>query len=699
MAKTKRVATSEKERLVADEQWRRYVRARDAGHLDYVAMAKKCDAFYRGEQWDDKDVAKLNAEGRPTLTINTVLSTVNTVLGEQANKRGDVRFLPKRDASQDIAEILNKLFIQISDDNQLDWLESQVFADGIIQERGYFDVRIDFDDHVEGEIRIESKDPLDILIDPDAKNHDPKTWNEFFETRWLSIDEIAMNYGQDKADRLKSIGMNGQRYSKDSIEVIDNRFGKTLEGVGYDQLNNLDDQASVKSIRVIERQHRKNVLHREFVDERGGDVKPVPHNWSDQRMEAYAEQAGMLVRKKVIPRIRWTVTADKVVLLDDWSLYNDFTIVPFFPYFRRGRPFGIVRNLISPQEQLNKISSQELHIVNTTANSGWVVESGSLSNMTEEELEERGAETGLIITYNRGSTPPDKIQPNQIPTGLDRIGMKAANNIKEISGVSDSLMGFDSAEVSGVAIQAKQARGQVQIQVPLDNLSRTRHILALKTLDLLQAFYKEQRVIQITDFQNPDQPRTPVTINEEDKMTGEVTNNITVGEYDVAITTAPSRDTFNDSQFAEAISLRTAGVQVPDDAIIEYSHLAHKDELAKRVREMMGQGEPTEEEMQMQQMVQQLEIKQLQATVGNLEADIMHKQTQAQLNQAKTQDIMIDDQFDAQKLQAEMMSKREDLMFDVQKLQAELSSKREELMTKLEIAKIAARSQAHNTTH
>jgi len=679
MAKTKRVAESEKERLVADEQWRRYVRARDAGHLEYVDIAKKCDAFYRGEQWDDRDVAKLNAEGRPTLTINTVLSTVNTVLGEQANKRGDVRFLPKRDATQDVAEILNKLFIQIGDNNQLDWLESQVFADGIIQERGYFDVRIDFDDHVEGEVRIESKDPLDILIDPDAKNYDPKTWNEFFETRWLSIDEIAMNYGQDKADRLKSIGMNGQRYSKDSIEVIDNRFGKTLEGVGYDQLNSLDDQASVKSIRVIERQYRKNVLYREFVDEKGGDVKPVPHNWSDQRMEDYAEKAGMLVRKKVIPRVRWTVTADKVVLRDDWSLYNDFTIVPFFPYFRRGRPFGIVRNLISPQEQLNKISSQELHIVNTTANSGWVVEGGSLSNMTEEELEERGAETGLIITYNRGSTPPVKIQPNQIPTGLDRIAQKAANNIKEISGVSDSLMGFDSAEVSGVAIQAKQARGQVQIQVPLDNLARTRHILALKILDLLQAFYKEQRVIQLTDFQNPDQPRTPMTINEE-TATGEVVNNITVGEYDVAITSAPSRDTYNDSQFAEAISLRTAGVQVPDDAIIEYSHLAQKDELAKRVREMMGQGEPTEEEMQMQQMVQQLEIKQLQATVGNLEADIMQKQAEAQLSQAKTQDIIIDDQF------------------NVQKLQAELTSKREELMTKLEIAKISAAS--HNTkTH
>jgi hypothetical protein len=89
----------------------------------------------------------------------------------------------------------------------------------------------------------------------------------------------------------------------------------------------------------------------------------------------------------------------------------------------------MVRNLISPQEQLNKITSQELHIVNTTANSGWIVESGSLSGMTVDDLEEHGAETGLVLEYNRGSTPPGKIPPNQIPTGLDRISQKSAMHI------------------------------------------------------------------------------------------------------------------------------------------------------------------------------------------------------------------------------------------------------------------------------
>ena len=67
--------------------------------------------------------------------------------------------------------------MQIADNNKLDWIEQQVFSDGLIMDgRGYFDVRMDFSDHVE-EIRITAKDPLDILIDPDAKEYDPKHWS------------------------------------------------------------------------------------------------------------------------------------------------------------------------------------------------------------------------------------------------------------------------------------------------------------------------------------------------------------------------------------------------------------------------------------------------------------------------------------------------------------------------------------------
>jgi hypothetical protein len=74
-------------------------------------------------------------------------------------------------------------------------------------------------------------------------------------------------------------------------------------------------------------------------------------------------------------------------LFDEISPYEHFTIVPYFAYFRRGKTRGMVDNAIGPQEALNKGVSQFVHIINTSANSGWTVEQNSLTNMDGEELE------------------------------------------------------------------------------------------------------------------------------------------------------------------------------------------------------------------------------------------------------------------------------------------------------------------------
>ena len=234
-SKKKKKLSTEEEHLIATNQFERYERARDNGHLDYIETAKKCDAFYRGNQWDPADVATLDDEGRPALTINTILPTVNAVLGEQRTRKADISFKPRGSGNQAVADILTKLFLQISENNKLDYRESQVFADGLIQDRGYFDVRIDFTDHIQGEVRISTKDPLDILIDPDAKEYDPKTWNEIFETKWLSLDQIEEQYGQAQADKLRVAAEYGNTMGQDSVEYEETRYGDTYTGVEYNQ--------------------------------------------------------------------------------------------------------------------------------------------------------------------------------------------------------------------------------------------------------------------------------------------------------------------------------------------------------------------------------------------------------------------------------------------------------------------------------
>jgi len=676
------------ESVLADTQWDRYIRARDNGHLEYVEMAKKCDAYYRGDQWDEADIAALDAEGRPALTINTILPTVNTVLGEQSTRRADIQFKPRRGGDAEVAHTLNKLYMQIADNNKLDWVEQQVFSDGLILDgRGYFDVRMDFSDHVEGEIRISAKDPLDILPDPDAKDSDPKTWSEVFETKWMTLDEIEELYGKKKAGTLQFIAENGNSYGRDSIEYEETRFGdvdSTNDYLGAG-IPGDDEYRTVKALRVIERQHKRITRIDCFVDPNTGDQREVPEAWNDRKAKKFAKEYGLSIITKTKRKVRWTVTCDKVVLFDDWSPYNDFTVVPYFAFFRRGRPFGMVRNLLSPQEQLNKIASQELHIVNTTANSGWMVESGSLVGMTVDDLEEHGAETGLVVEYARGTNPPLKIQPNQIPTGLDRISQKAALNIKAISGINDSMLGTDSAEVSGIAIQAKQNRGAIMIQVPLDNLRKTRQYLAEKVLNLLQTFYTEERIIQVTNEDDPLKPREEMVINQQTPE-GRIINDLTLGEYDVIVATAPARDSFDEVQFAEALNLRQVGVAIPDDAIIEYSHLARKGELAKRIRMMTGV-EQSPEQMEFAAMQQDMAMQQLQLEIAKLDAEVKKIQSEAAVNIAKVQDVSeVNPQIRMQELQAKIEMKMKEL-----ELRRELSSMTNQVRTDQQQTQAAAR--------
>ena len=659
--KTKKKLDKGEELTLAKNQFNAYVRARDSGHDEYIQMAKKCDMYYRGDQWDEFDMQELDDQGRPALTINTILPTINAVLGEQSTKKADITFKPRGGGNQEVADVLTKVYQQIADNNKLEWIENQVFSDGLIQDRGYFDVRIDFSDHIQGEVRIEAKDPLDILIDPDAKHYDTRTWNEIFETKWMSIDEIEETYGQDKADRLRMLAETGTTLGADSMEFEEERYGDTDEyNYGQQYPGDPDSARMLRSIRVIERQYYKLKDCMYYLDPVTGDMRDVPQNWSKKKRETFADQYGLDILSKTVRKVRWTVTADTVVLFDDWSPYKHFTIVPYFPYFRRGKPFGMVRNLLSPQEQLNKITSQELHIVNTTANSGWIVENGSLSGMTADDLEEHGAETGLVLEFNRGSTPPAKIPPNQIPTGLDRLGQKAAANIKQISGITDAMLGQDSAEVSGVAIQAKQNRGSMLLQVPLTNLAKSRQYLAEAILGLIQGYYTEERVIQITDESDPYKPRRELRVNQ---MTpeGQVINDLQLGEYDVVVSSAPARDNFDEMQFAEAISLRQVGVPIPDDMIVEYSHLSRKADVADRIRKMQGTGPLSPEQIQMQKFQMEAQIRSTQLEIAKLEAEVANIQTMAAVNVAKVDQIETEPQLKIAELQSKLQTKREEL--------------------------------------
>lgn len=671
-----KLETYAKERQLAEENLAAYRRALDAGHEEYVTRASKCDRYYLGDQWEQSTLDKLKAEGRPALTINAVLAAVNTVLGEQASQRMDITFKPRRDASQEVADTLTKVSMQLQDFNRYPYKEQQVFADGLIQERGYFDIRMDFGGNLQGEVSVTVPDPTNVLPDPGAQDRDPSTWREVTVARWLTLDEIALLYGKEKANRLQAYNdASDYSYPADAIRYERKTFGDLDNFMA--SYSGLSDSRHIRRLLVLERQYVKMASVMTFIDPNTGDTKAVPEQWDEKKTKVFAKKYDLLVMRKLDKKIRWTVSAGPVVLHDSWSPYRTFTIVPFFPYFRRGRPMGMVTNLLSPQEQLNKLESQQLHVVNTTANSGWVVEAGSLVNMTEDELEQRGAETGLVLVYGRGKQPPAKIQGNSVPSGLDRLGSKSLNNIREIAGVV-AMLGVEGSEVSGVALKQKQGRGLVQMQVVFDSLNFTRQLVAEKFLELVQDFYTETRILRVTNTRSLEAESEEVIINAINAA-GEVVNNVTTGEYDVVVSSAPARDSFEETQFAEALQLRDVGVMIPDHWVIRNSHLADKKAIAEEVKQLQGLAEPSPEEQQRMAELQMIELRMLMAQLAEQEAKAARTGAEAQLAGAKTEATLHDIEAGDLQFGAEMRLEND-------KLRATIAQKAADLQNKLQLA-------------
>ena len=564
------------------------------GHREFIERAREREGFYLGAglQWDAQTRELIESEGRLAEEINMVLPKVNAAIGYQIANRVEIAFRPRgQGADEELAKTLSKVSMQICDNNSYRWVETQVFADGLIESRGYFDIRIDFDDNMIGEVRLCALDPRDVVPDPDAKSYDPDHWADVTVTRWYTLDEIEWYYG---AKARRSVEQSGDPsedtdFGDDTTDEGRNKFGDELSGQHYDSYMGAEYIAQPRW-RVIDRQYWETVPAQVAVS-LTGDIRRFDTMTPAQQADTIA-QGAVIVRRQV-RQVRWLVSTMTTVLHDDVSPYEHFTVVPYFPVFRRGLTRGMVDNAISPQRMLNKAISSYIHAISTTANSGWIVEENSLANMAEDELESRGSQTGLTLVYRKGTTKPEKIQPNEVPRGIDKIIERAVININAVTGINEAMTGDNEGNLSGIATQSLQFAAQQQLAVPLDNLARTRQMVAKRMLKLVQKFYDEPRILRITETDAMGQEQmTEVPINQP-RPDGSVLNNLTIGEYDVVVTEQPLQVTFQNGQFQQALELKKVGVAIPDPFVLRYSNLEAKQEIIEAMQNQQAPTDPT----------------------------------------------------------------------------------------------------------
>lgn len=580
----------------------RFRRSADALRL-WSEKAAKCVDYYEGRQWSAADLAKLTAERRPALTINKIKPLVDLVMGYFLSNRTDLQYLPGFDGNgtADIAAALTHVMKQVAEMNQLSYVDGEVFMDGCLTGRGYWDMRMSFQRNLLGEISVRAQDPFATYPDPDADEYDLNKGNFVATSRWVSPEEVEFFYGKRAALSIGGFLQAGGVMSSMPVGGLDawdemtpiRRFGQEREG--WWNGNTYGDyffdwiDASRKNVRLVDMQHYVHTRRWFFVDLETGDSRAVPDGWDRSRVEKslfWAKQQGapVVVQERQVRRVRWTHLIGDVIVFDDWSPYDTFTIVPFFPYFRRGVTKGMVEDLIDPQDEVNKRRSARLNILGRSAAGGWMIAKGSLTAEERFNLERYGSTPGVIIEYDQRDgklNKPEPIQPSVTPAAYAQVEKDAEEDIMKIAGINEAAMGqLDQTAISGRALLARQRQAVIGKEGFMANFHRSKELQGRKGAELIQGHYTEERIIRRRgEGNNPVQ----MTINQ--RTAAGVVNDVTLGSYSCAVDETPMSKTFLEAQFEELMRMKELGMPIPDDFVIEASSVARKEELKIRMQQ------------------------------------------------------------------------------------------------------------------
>ena len=249
-------------------------------------------------------------------------------------------------------------------------------------------------------------------------------------------------------------------------------------------------------------------------------------------------------------------------------------------------------------------------------------------------------------------TPP-------VPSGamLSAIAL-AADDMKATTGIYDASLGERTNETSGVAIRQRQIEADISTSIYVDNLSKSIAQCGRVLLDLIPYYYDTNRVLRII---GKDGKESMVEVNGVLIENGDEipVNDLTIGRYDVRVTTGPSystqRQEASESMLAFIQAVPAAG-SVLMDLIAKNMDWPGADQVAERLEKMLPpemRPEPDEMTPELAAQMQQAQAQQqMQAQLAQQAQEIEFRKAAAEATEAEAEAIKA--QAEAEKARMEL---------------------------------------------
>ena len=593
---------------------------RSRAHWSHWRQAAKEDFdFYAGNQWSQEDAAKLEKQGRPAVVFNRIVRTINAVAGVEMQNRQEVTYYPRNvnvnqenpEAPTDsgFSDILNEAADWVRDTNDAEDEESDAFEDLLICGVGWTEMRMDYDEDIQGMIVKNRIDPLTMYVDPDS------TKKNFEDAKFVAcVREFDRAEARAMFPGINNFGA-GEFWGSEDMLVHD-------QADEWKYINDYSDQLyKTGKVYVVQYQYwRKENVHVTLSPD-GNIITFTAKQYA--KAKPFIDRQAMrvvTVKKKVFKQCFFVgnEVRDHEELGCDHFTFRAMTGL-------RDRTnntyFGLVQMMKDPQRWANKWLSQIQHILNSNSKGGLMVEEGAVEDV--RELEDQWASTDGIINLLPGGL--NKIQQKeqiQYPDGIDRLLNYAIGAINDIPGVNLELIGMAGRDQAiGLEMTRKDA-GITVLATFFNSLRRYRKVDGRLLAYFIRTYIADGRLIRITGEKGIQY--IPLV---KDKL---------AFQYDIVVDESPTSPNSKEKTFMILRAILPmaleAGIPVPKE-ILDYAPLPF-DFVQKWKKTIEQQSAPDPEQMQINQQMQQVAMLLSQIQVAQAEANVEKTQSEVVKNMA-----------------------------------------------------------------
>jgi len=566
-------------------------------------LAARCRDYYDGKQLTEAETAELARRKQPPVVFNRIRRKVDWLRGLEMQSRTDPRAYPRTPQHQQGADAITDALRYVADNVDLDRKASAAWADMLIN--GFGAIEVTHSGGPSPDVVINTYPYNRVFHDPYSSAVDFSDARYLGAVIWGDVDDLKLEYpGEDAAAR------------------IDASVGK-VSGV----TQTFDDVPAWRVWGDRDRQRVRVVL----LWRRDGGVwkwcKFVYGGVLDSGESPYIDEDGQSICPLMLQ-----------------AAYID----------RDGVHYGVIRDMLDTQDEINKRRSKLLHQLNTRQTMGLKGALGSVAALKAELAKPDGhveIDGELALGARELGMKPFDLLSNADQTAGQFNLLQEAKAELDLMGANSGLAGKDQTGQSGRAIMARQQGGLIEIAPLTDAFSDFKRRIYRRAWGVIKQFWRDERWVRVTDDERNVRFvgfNRPVTLGEQlgqmhPDMMAEAAMRMGIGpgdprlgmqvgtenpvdeiDVDILIEEAPDTVTLDTETFQQVVNIATSVPgSVPPEVLIELAPGLKrdvKDKILKRLEEQAAQqGQQGQQQQQMAAAMADQQAQKLQSeTAKNL---------------------------------------------------------------------------------